>query len=66
MSVDLDTIRSEFKEILLNQNAIKINQDPLGIPGQLVSNVSIFLYGFVIGVTKMIFRIATLHCGLSL
>ncbi|KAL1502109.1 hypothetical protein ABEB36_007302 [Hypothenemus hampei] len=37
MSVDLDTIQPEFKAILLNDNAIKINQDPLGIPGELVS-----------------------------
>ncbi|CAG9766353.1 unnamed protein product [Ceutorhynchus assimilis] len=40
MSVDLDTIRPEFRNILLNKHAIRINQDPLGIQGELVSNTS--------------------------
>ncbi len=31
MSADLRTIRPEFKEILLNREAIKIDQDPLGV-----------------------------------
>ncbi|XP_030748155.1 alpha-N-acetylgalactosaminidase-like [Sitophilus oryzae] len=38
MSVDLDNISSEFRDILLNSDAIRINQDPLGVQGKLVSN----------------------------
>ncbi|XP_076259693.1 alpha-N-acetylgalactosaminidase-like isoform X1 [Rhynchophorus ferrugineus] len=38
MSVDLDKIRPEFKEILVNKDAIRINQDRLGIQGELISN----------------------------
>lgn len=33
MSVDLATIRPEFKEILLNKDIIAVNQDPLGKQG---------------------------------
>ncbi|CAD0203049.1 unnamed protein product [Chrysodeixis includens] len=33
MSVDLDSIRPEFKEILLNRDIIAVNQDPLGKQG---------------------------------
>ena len=33
MSTDLRTIKQEFKDILLNRDVIKINQDPLGIQG---------------------------------
>ncbi|XP_066249384.1 alpha-N-acetylgalactosaminidase-like isoform X1 [Euwallacea similis] len=40
MSVDLDTIRQEFKDILLNQNAISINQDPFGYPGVVLSKTN--------------------------
>lgn len=36
MSNDLRTIRPEFQEILLNKNALKINQDPMGIQGRRV------------------------------
>ena len=36
MSNDLRTIKEEFKNILLNQGAIKINQDPLGIQGRRI------------------------------
>ena len=36
MSTDLRTIKQEFKDILLNQDVIKINQDPLGIQGKRV------------------------------
>lgn len=38
MSVDLRTIEDKFKNILLNKEAIKINQDPLGIQGRLIKN----------------------------
>ncbi|KAJ8962659.1 hypothetical protein NQ318_001053 [Aromia moschata] len=40
MSVDLRTIEPEYKEILLNKDAIAINQDPLGIQGRHVTNDS--------------------------
>ncbi|XP_044265699.1 alpha-N-acetylgalactosaminidase-like [Tribolium madens] len=33
MSVDLRTIKPEFRDILLNKDAIRINQDVLGNPG---------------------------------
>uniref|UniRef100_A0A023G626 Alpha-galactosidase n=1 Tax=Amblyomma triste TaxID=251400 RepID=A0A023G626_AMBTT len=36
MSVDLRTIRPEFKDILLNRQIIAINQDPLGIMGRRI------------------------------
>nr|XP_022920565.1 alpha-N-acetylgalactosaminidase-like [Onthophagus taurus] len=36
MSVDLRTIKPEFRQILLNPDAIAINQDKLGIMGKLV------------------------------
>lgn len=39
MSVDLRTIRPEYKAILLNQNVIAVNQDPLGIQGRRVYKV---------------------------
>lgn len=41
MSVDLRTIRPEFKEILLDKDVIAINQDSLGIQGRRVLTVSI-------------------------
>ncbi|KPJ20855.1 Alpha-N-acetylgalactosaminidase, partial [Papilio machaon] len=40
MSVDLATIRPEFKEILLNKDIIKVDQDPLGKQGLRVWNGS--------------------------
>ncbi|CAH1164650.1 unnamed protein product [Phaedon cochleariae] len=36
MSVDLRTIEPQMKNILLNAEAIRVNQDPLGIMGRLV------------------------------
>jgi len=36
MSVDLRTIRPEFKAILLNPHVIAVDQDPLGIQGRRV------------------------------
>ncbi|RZC40477.1 Melibiase domain containing protein, partial [Asbolus verrucosus] len=36
MSVDLRTIEPKFKDILLNKDVIKINQDPLAIQGRLI------------------------------
>lgn len=36
MSVDLRTIEPKFRDILLNKDVIKINQDPKGIQGKLV------------------------------
>jgi hypothetical protein len=40
MSNDLRTIQPEFRDILLNEHAIAINQDPLGIQGHLHTTVS--------------------------
>ncbi|CAK1553004.1 unnamed protein product [Leptosia nina] len=40
MSVDLDTIRDEFKDILLNSRVIEIDQDELGKQGVRVWNKS--------------------------
>ncbi|KAF4529004.1 hypothetical protein B566_EDAN017433 [Ephemera danica] len=40
MSVDLRTIRPEFKEILQNPRIIEVDQDPLGLQGLVVYNVS--------------------------
>ena len=39
MSVDLRTIRPEYKAILQNRDVISINQDPLGIQGRRVYKV---------------------------
>lgn len=39
MSTDLNSIRPEYKEILLNPAIIKVNQDPLGIQGFRVYRV---------------------------
>lgn len=36
MSADMDTIRPEDKAILLNRQAIAINQDRLGVPGRMI------------------------------
>ncbi|XP_063925288.1 alpha-N-acetylgalactosaminidase-like [Zophobas morio] len=38
MSVDLRKIEPEFRDILLNSDALSINQDALGIPGLLAWN----------------------------
>lgn len=38
MSADMDTIRPEFRAILLNKGAIEINQDRLGTPGRRIYN----------------------------
>ncbi|VDK28957.1 unnamed protein product [Gongylonema pulchrum] len=42
MSNDLRMIAPVFREILLNRLVIAIDQDPLGIMGRLVANVSFF------------------------
>ena len=36
MSADLRTIRPEFKEILLNKNLIRLNQDRLGVQAKRI------------------------------
>lgn len=41
MSVDLRTIRPEYRDIYLNPAVIAVNQDPLGIQGTQVSKVSV-------------------------
>merc|ERR1711981_1027026 len=46
MSTDLRTLKQEFKDILLNKDVIKINQDPLGIQGTRVKrekNIDMFV-----------------------
>lgn len=40
MSVDLRTIRPEYKAILLNRKIIAVDQDPLGIQGRRIYKVS--------------------------
>ncbi len=40
MSNDLRLIAPVYREILLNERVIAIDQDPLGIMGRLVANVS--------------------------
>ncbi|KHJ94671.1 hypothetical protein OESDEN_05393 [Oesophagostomum dentatum] len=40
MSTDLRTIGPEFRNILLNREVIDVDQDPMGIMGQLVANIS--------------------------
>merc|ERR1711971_1152739 len=45
MSNDLRTLRPEFKEILLNRELIKLDQDPLGIQAKrLVAQQHIHVY----------------------
>lgn len=39
MSVDLRTIQPEYKNILLNVDAIRVNQDAMGIQGVLYETV---------------------------
>lgn len=41
MSNDLRNIKKEFKDILLNKDAIAINQDAMGHQGQLLQTVRI-------------------------
>lgn len=40
MSNDLRNIAPEFRQILLNRDAIAVDQDPMGRMGRLVANVS--------------------------
>jgi alpha-N-acetylgalactosaminidase len=39
MSVDLRTIRPEYKAILINKKIISVNQDKLGIQGRRIYKV---------------------------
>ena len=39
MSVDLRTIRPEYKAILLNADVIAVNQDPMGVQGRRIYRV---------------------------
>lgn len=43
MSTDLATVQAHQREILQNKRIIKINQDPLGIQGRRVYDVSVTL-----------------------
>ena len=47
MSVDLRTIRPEFKAILLNTEIIAVNQDPLGVQGRRVYKVYFHFQYFI-------------------
>ena len=40
MSVDLRNIRDSSKALLQNKNAIAINQDPMGVQGKRIKEVS--------------------------
>lgn len=44
MSVDLRTIRPEYKAILQNRKIIAVDQDPLGIQGRRIYKVSKFIF----------------------
>lgn len=41
MSVDLRTIRPEYKAILQNRKIIEVDQDPLGIQGRRIYKVQL-------------------------
>lgn len=41
MSVDLRTIRPEYKAILQNKKIISVDQDPLGIQGRRIYKVNL-------------------------
>jgi len=43
MSNDLRSIRQEMKDILLNKDVIAVDQDPLGIQGRRLRNVTFIL-----------------------
>ena len=47
MSVDLRTIRPEYKAILQNRKIITVNQDRLGIQGRRIYKVSLYLIACV-------------------
>lgn len=42
MSVDLRTMRPEYKAILQNRGVIAVDQDPLGIQGRRIYKVKIW------------------------
>ncbi len=42
MSNDLRFMPPALKEILQNKKIIEVNQDPLGVMGRMVANVSFF------------------------
>ena len=44
MSVDLRTIRPEYKAILQNRKIITVDQDPLGIQGRRIYKVFILFF----------------------
>lgn len=41
MSVDLRTIRPEYKAILINPDVIAVNQDPMGVQGRRIYKVDL-------------------------
>lgn len=44
MSVDLRTIRPEYKAILQNRKIISVDQDPLGIQGRRIYKVKTYMH----------------------
>ena len=68
MSTDLRTIRQEFKDILLNQDVIKIDQDPLGIQGRRVKQIKVN-FNLVIQIihdTNRLCYIIQENCGIKI
>ena len=59
MSVDLRTIRPEFKAILQNQEIIAVNQDPLGVQGRRLHKVLLTLLFIVELIIAVLFLLIT-------
>lgn len=72
MSVDLRTIRPEYKAILLHENLIAVNQDPLGIQGRRMFKVDFLLtfdfqhVNIIINIDIMLLRNPELKFGRNL
>lgn len=60
MSVDLRTIRPEFKAILQNKKIIAVDQDPLGIQGRRIYKV-IFLSTIIKSFNRFNFQTKRLY-----
>ena len=55
MSVDLRTIKSYSRSLLLNRRAIAINQDRLGIQGRRIATVSFALTQYTLWCSVLLF-----------
>lgn len=62
MSVDLRTIRPEYKAILLNSEVIGVNQDPMGVQGRRVYKVINSLWSVVAKMAKSSIECLFLCC----